>query len=93
MQASDRVLARRYAQALYQSAAENKRERETAGELAGAAGVAIDRIVTITFAPRGPMARGILMADASSRNAGTPIEAGQIPVEAEVRMVFMIKSP
>jgi len=33
MQASDRVLARRYARALYQSAVEKKSERTTAGEL------------------------------------------------------------
>jgi len=62
----------------------------SARELAQSAGLTIKRILTISFTGREPMPRPY-MAEAAFSRAQTPIEVGQIPVEARVRVVFEVE--
>ncbi len=66
------------------------RARETAETLAKAAGVSLKSIRQIRYMPQGrPMAR--FMAEAAVARAQTPIEPGELTIEAEVTMVFEIE--
>lgn len=62
----------------------------SARELAEAADLTLRRIVTISFTGQGPIPRPY-MAEAAVSRAQTPIEAGQIPVEARVTVVFEVE--
>lgn len=64
--------------------------RETAEALAQTAGVTIQGIRQIRYIPQGqPVAR--FMAEAAMARAQTPIEPGELTVQAEVTMVFAIE--
>ncbi|CAB5117262.1 hypothetical protein D3OALGA1CA_2918 [Olavius algarvensis associated proteobacterium Delta 3] len=62
----------------------------SARELAEAAGLTLRRIVTISFTGQGAIPRPY-MAEAAVSRAQTPIEAGRIPVEARVTVVFEVE--
>ena len=62
----------------------------SARELAEAANLTIRRIVTISFDSQERVPRPY-MAEAAVSRAQTPIEVGQIPVEARVRVVFEVE--
>lgn len=63
--------------------------RKNAEELAQAAGVAVKRVLQIRYTPQRPAVR--LMAEAAVARAQTPIEPGELTIEAEVIMVFEIE--
>ena len=62
---------------------------KSAENLSKTAGLTIKRIVGISYGPRRPIFKSLLTAGASS--ASTPIEAGQIAVEATVNVVFEVE--
>jgi hypothetical protein len=59
---------------------------KTAEKLTKAAGLTIKRIIKITYPPRQPVPR--YAGEAAALGARTPIEVGEIPIEASVTMVF-----
>ena len=60
-----------------------------AEDLAKAAGLTIKRTLSISYAPRRAyMPRSVLVASAA--NAATPVEVGQIPIEATVNVIFEV---
>ena len=62
----------------------------SARELAKAADLDLRRIVTISFTGHEPVSRPY-MAEAAFARSQTPIEVGQIPVVARVRVVFEVE--
>jgi uncharacterized protein YggE len=59
---------------------------KSAENLAKAAGLSIQRIIKISYTPRVPVMRSMMVA--AAEQVTTPIEIGQIPVEASVNVVF-----
>jgi len=59
---------------------------KTAQDLAKAAGLKIGRIASISYGPRSPQPRYVMKS--GGRAAATPVEVGQIAVEASVNVVF-----
>jgi uncharacterized protein YggE len=59
---------------------------KSAENLAKAADLSIQRIIKISYAPRMPVLRSMVVA--AAERVTTPIEIGQIPVEASVNVVF-----
>jgi len=62
--------------------------RTDAQKLAQASGVTIGRVLRVRYAPQGPA--GVFYENAQLAMARTPIETGDLAVEAEVLMVFEI---
>ena len=62
---------------------------QSAEDLAKAAGLKIKRPLSISYAPRrAHMPSSVLVA--STADAGTPVEVGQIPIEATVNVIFEV---
>ncbi|MCK4822622.1 SIMPL domain-containing protein, partial [bacterium] len=60
-----------------------------AEDLAKAAGLTIKRTLSISYAPRRAyMPRSVLVASAA--DTATPVEVGQIPIEATVNVIFEV---
>lgn len=60
-----------------------------AEDLAKAAGLTIKRTLSISYAPRSAyMPRSVLVASAA--DTATPVEVGQIPIEATVNVIFEV---
>lgn len=66
-----------------------KEARETAEMLARAAGVSIKGVREIRYTPR--HAAPVFKAEAAMARASTPVEPGEISIEAEVTVVFDIE--
>ena len=60
--------------------------KDIAADLAKAAGLAIKRIVKLSYTPRGPAP--LLRMEAMSAAARTPIEVGEITLEETVAVIF-----
>jgi uncharacterized protein YggE len=61
----------------------------SAEDLAKAAGLNIKRTLSISYTPRRAyISRSVLVA--SSRDTATPVEIGQIPIEATVNVIFEV---
>jgi uncharacterized protein YggE len=63
-----------------------RRAKEIAQDLAKAAGLTINKIIKLTYSPRGPVRPYRMEAMAAA--ARTPIEAGEIGLEESVSVVF-----
>lgn len=61
---------------------------KSAENLAGAADLKVKRIISISYAPKWRIPSPMLMADMGSPS--TPVEAGQISIEATVNVVFEV---
>lgn len=66
-----------------------KRARSDARELAAAADVRLGRVITIRYAPQGPP--GVFYEKATLAMGRTPVEIGDLSIEADVAMVFEIR--
>lgn len=64
------------------------RARDNASRLAQAAGVSLGRVLKMRYAPQGPP--GIFLEKATLAMGRTPVEIGDLIVEAEVLMIFEI---
>jgi len=63
---------------------------KTAEELASAAGLTIKRIIRISYSPRGPISPLREARALGAPSPRTPIEIGEIPIEASVTVVFEV---
>ncbi len=61
---------------------------KTAEKLAGAAHLTIKRIIRISYSPRGPILPLREARALAAPSTQTPIEIGEIPIEASVTLVF-----